>query len=224
MNFEDALKDIESLSHAYMIEGSEHMRDALLAHLASIGFDAARNPDAFVRTYESFGIDESREVAIRATRKPLQAIRNIFIITAPSMTAEAQNALLKTFEEPSSIATFFLITPSVEVLLPTLRSRMQQVIPEGVSAKEALVSAAAFLASPIGKRLKLIDPLVKERKPGEVIAFLAELERALAPDMRDSKEARDALRAVYRAENYSRDKGSLLKILLEQVAILSPRM
>ena len=224
MDFADSLKDIDSLSHAYMIEGSEHMRDALVIHLASIGFDAAGNPDAFVRTYESFGIDESREIATRATRKPLRAARNMFIITTPSMTVEAQNALLKTFEEPSSISSFFLITPSVEVLLPTLRSRMQQVIPEGVSAKEAIVSAAAFLASPIGKRLKLIEPLVKERKPGEVIAFLADLERALAPHLNDAKEARDALRAVYRAENYSRDKGSLLKILLEQVAILSPRM
>jgi len=224
MDFRDALKDINSLSHAYMLEGALNMRDALLSHLASIGFDIAGHPDAFVRTYESFGIDESREITSKATRKPLSAVRNIFVITTPTMTQEAQNALLKTFEEPSSVTTFFLITPSVEVLLPTLRSRMQLLTPVGIESEVGAISVSEFLSATPAHRLKLIEPLLKERKAGEVISFLGEIERKLAGELKNNPQAEDGLRAVYRAQDYGRDKGSLLKVLLEQVALLSPQM
>ena len=39
------------------------------------------------------------------------------------MTVQAQNALLKTIEEPPSYAVIFLLTENAEVLLPTIRSR-----------------------------------------------------------------------------------------------------
>lgn len=223
MNLSDILSSLESMSHAYALEGGGHTRDALLVHLKSIDFDHAGHPDAFVRTYESFGIDESREITIRATRKPLMAPRNIFVLTTPTMTSEAQNALLKTFEEPAASATFFLITPSVEVLLPTLRSRLQVIAADNVRAEEGMISVAEFLAATPAERIKLVEPLLKERKAGDVIAFLGGIERALAPKITDP-QIQEGLKAVYRARKYGGDKGALLKALVEHVALLVPRV
>ena len=56
--------------------------------------------------------------------KPYSSKYKIYIIPeADKMTVQAQNALLKTIEEPPSYAVIFLLTENAEVLLPTIRSR-----------------------------------------------------------------------------------------------------
>ena len=56
--------------------------------------------------------------------KPYSSARKIYIIDeAEKMNAQAQNALLKTLEEPPSYATIMLLTTNVEALLQTIRSR-----------------------------------------------------------------------------------------------------
>jgi DNA polymerase-3 subunit delta' len=60
--------------------------------------------------------------------KPQSSDRRVAVINdAHRMTAEAANALLKTLEEPPAQALMLLITDSPETLLPTIRSRCQQV-------------------------------------------------------------------------------------------------
>ena len=59
---------------------------------------------------------------------PMSASRRIAIIDdADKMNAESANALLKTLEEPPPGAILLLISPSLETLLPTIRSRCQKV-------------------------------------------------------------------------------------------------
>jgi DNA polymerase-3 subunit delta' len=61
-----------------------------------------------------------------ATMKPTQGRRRVFIIRdAERMNEEAQNALLKTLEEPPGTACLILVTSSASRLLPTIRSRCQ---------------------------------------------------------------------------------------------------
>jgi len=63
-----------------------------------------------------------------ATVTPALGRRRVFVIRdAERMNEEAQNALLKTLEEPPGSAVLILITASAERLLPTIRSRCQQV-------------------------------------------------------------------------------------------------
>ena len=45
---------------------------------------------------------------------------------ADALIVEAQNALLKTLEEPPSASVFVLVTSRPDVLLPTVRSRCQR--------------------------------------------------------------------------------------------------
>ncbi len=56
--------------------------------------------------------------------KPYSSHRKIYIIDeAEKMNAQAQNALLKTLEEPPSYATILLLTTNLEAMLQTIRSR-----------------------------------------------------------------------------------------------------
>lgn len=60
-------------------------------------------------------------------RLPKNMRRVIVIIDAHTMTPEAQNALLKTLEEPPEQTFILLTTDKAEALLPTIRSRLQTI-------------------------------------------------------------------------------------------------
>jgi DNA polymerase III delta prime subunit len=144
------------------------------------------------------------------------------MVAAPSMTTEAQNALLKTLEEPPADALFFFIVASPESLLPTLRSRTQMLSLCGVAA-ESIVGIRAFLGANPTKRLDMLKPLFEKdaddkRDMSGVLTFLSALERAVGA----KGDAAPGLESVYRARKYVGDKGSLVKPLLEQVALLLP--
>jgi len=206
---------------AHLIAGNTETIPDVLALLEQQGIATVANPDVYVRTYTHFGIDEARSLRERASMGALGEGNRIFVIAASGMTNEAQNALLKTLEEPPAGSAFFIIVQSPETLLPTLRSRLQ-ILDLGRSHTEGLVDAKSFLAAAPAKRLDLLKPLLEKgdddrRDIGGIIAFLSSLERALAKHPED-------LAAIYRARKYMSDKGALVKPLLEQVALLTPRI
>ena len=62
-----------------------------------------------------------------ASLTPFQAPRRIFILdTADDLQREAAHALLKTLEEPPSSVLLILLATDVDELLPTVRSRCQE--------------------------------------------------------------------------------------------------
>lgn len=86
------------------------------------------HPDILTVTHEkpgSIGVNEIRSQVVEdVVVKPYYGGRKIYIIPdACLMTAEAQNALLKTLEEPPEYAVIILLTDNKELLLPTLLSR-----------------------------------------------------------------------------------------------------
>ena len=206
---------------AHLIAGNAETIPDVLAFLEQQGIATVANPDVYVRNYSHFGIDEARELRERASMGALGSGGRAFVIVASGMTSEAQNALLKTLEEPPAGSTFFIIVQSPDTLLPTLRSRMQM-LDLGRSHTEGLVDAKSFLAAAPAKRLDMLKPLLEKdgddrRDIGAVIAFLSSLERALAKHP-------EGLAAIYRARKYMSDKGALVKPLLEQVALLVLRV
>lgn len=211
------------VGNTHLIAGGAEALDAVVALLGKEGFDTRANPDLYVRAYTHFGIDEARELRERAQLSALGG-RRAFVIFAPQMTSDAQNALLKTFEEPAADSYFFLIVPSPESLLSTLRSRMQR-LDVGAMAKDE-AGAKAFLGASPHTRLDMLKVLLgkdegDERDIARIIALLAGLEAALAGRIDDPK-VREGLGAVYRARSFMNDKGALVKPLLEQVALLVP--
>jgi DNA polymerase-3 subunit delta' len=73
-------------------------------------------------------IDEIREAMRALQLRPMEGIGKVVIIDgADKLTLQAQNALLKTLEEPPGTSYLILATAKPQVLLPTILSRCQRV-------------------------------------------------------------------------------------------------
>ncbi len=86
------------------------------------------HPDVLYVTLEKtvIPIDSVRALRQEAGYRPFEGDRRIFVIDpADRLSLEAQNALLKTLEEPSGQAHIMLIASRPAHLLPTTRSRCQ---------------------------------------------------------------------------------------------------
>ena len=86
------------------------------------------HPDIIMVSHEKPGtisIDEIRDQVIHDVAiKPYCSPYKIYIVPdADLMTPQAQNALLKTIEEPPEYAVIMLLTSNGDSLLPTIRSR-----------------------------------------------------------------------------------------------------
>jgi DNA polymerase-3 subunit delta' len=89
-------------------------------------------------------LDQVRDAIDRTGYRPFEGRKRVIVIDrADAMLVEAQNALLKTLEEPPSTSMFVLVTSRPDVLLPTVRSRCQRLRFGRLSAQEV---AAVLLA------------------------------------------------------------------------------
>ncbi len=75
----------------------------------------------------SIKVDQARQIIERSAYRPYEGRRRLVILDdADGMEVSAQNALLKTLEEPPDASTFVLVTARPEMLLPTVQSRCQR--------------------------------------------------------------------------------------------------
>ncbi len=89
------------------------------------------NPDIITVTHDRPGIisvdDIRQQIVNDAAIKPYQSKWKIYIMNeAEKMTPQAQNALLKTLEEPPEYVVILLLTTSKTAMLPTVLSRCVQ--------------------------------------------------------------------------------------------------
>lgn len=95
-----------------------------------IQFASGNHPDYIyiVPKGRSIKIDQIRQLRQDIAIKPYQEGRKVYMIDdAHTMTQQAQNALLKTLEEPPAYATLILGTDNIHALLPTIISRCQTI-------------------------------------------------------------------------------------------------
>ena len=223
--------DLNNLSHhAYYLIGGDSVRAELISTLKGEHLIQIKgNPDFFDRAYETFTIDEAREIKSLAETKPVNSSgKKIFILTMNGITVEAQNALLKLLEEPAEYAHFFLIIPLAHLLLLTVRSRMQVVETEGKRKKEkgkedTNMEAVSFLKMPVAKRLDfikgLMDDISKERKTKQdAIDFLNEVEE-LIYKQKGTRNAARTLESIEMVRKYINDRAPSIKMLMEYVAL-----
>ncbi len=85
----------------------------------------------------SLTVDQVRRVVRQAAYRPFEGRRRVVVVReADRLVTAAQNALLKTLEEPPDASQFILVTSRPGVLLPTVRSRMQQLTFGQLTANE----------------------------------------------------------------------------------------
>lgn len=135
------------ISHAYIIDGKKGIGKKLIANIfaktlqcekkeaepcnkckSCKTFDSNNNPDIiYVKATKtkSIGIDDIREqITKNIETKPYENTYKIFIIeNSDNMTIQAQNAILKTLEEPPKYSIFILLSENYNKFIPTIISR-----------------------------------------------------------------------------------------------------
>lgn len=145
-HLQNAIK-LDKISHAYIIEGERYSGKEFIAKVFAAAVQCEKgmgdpcmechsckqaanmcHPDIIKVMHEkpnSIGVDDIRiQVANDVVIKPYSGPKKIYIINeGEKMTAAAQNALLKTLEEPPSYTVIFILTTNLDALLPTILSR-----------------------------------------------------------------------------------------------------
>lgn len=219
--------DKNHLHHAYLIttQGSVILEE-LENSLEKVGIQTKQNPDYFLWQGETFGIDDARKLKERQGNKNLSG-KQCFVIEALTITGEAQNALLKTFEEPGVDTHFFVCVPDEENILFTLRSRMVLI----KTQKKDVISKKAndFLRQTPGERIKTVEGIIQEKNRKETLLLLNEIEIALSQYVhkqkskkKDWKEMRETLDALYDARGLITKNIGNTRLLLENIALICP--
>lgn len=230
------------VSHAYIINGERFSGKEYIAKIFAMALQCERDgiepcqechscrqalsdnqPDIIRVTHEkpgSIGVDDIRaqingDIAI----KPYSSPRKIYIVNeAEKMTVQAQNALLKTLEEPPSYAVILLLTTNVNAFLPTILSRcvvlnMKPVADEKVKKylmEELQVPdykadvCVAFARGNVGKAKQLASSEDFEKVKEEALALLKYVQ-----DM----DVTEMIAAIKKISEYKLDVNDYLDIL-----------
>ena len=121
-----------TLSHAHLIVGPNGIGKSLIARKFALKILNKEKDHDYVDIIHyksnkaSFGVDEVRKIIEEVNKKPFEGDKKVIIIhEGHKLTAQAQNALLKTIEEPPKGVYIILLSESLEVLLDTIKSRCQ---------------------------------------------------------------------------------------------------
>lgn len=124
--------DSGEISHAHIIVGEDGIGKSNLANkLSRIILGKFEERDYIdIINYRckkaSFGVDDVREIVDEINKKPFEGDKKVIIIyDGNKLTVQAQNALLKTIEEPPKGVYIILLCESLELILDTIKSRCQ---------------------------------------------------------------------------------------------------
>ena len=205
--------------HAYLIEGKhEEVFPEIVSVVESWGVKISGNPDFCHISADTFKIEDARNLKSLTSEKGVTKAKKIFVISANNFLLEAQNAMLKVFEEPIPETHFFLILPNANVLLKTFASRFYKIKanddPEQRSAKK-------FVEMRKIERINFLRELLADEENGKANAnkFLNELEVYLH-QVSTSRVTLDTFEQIFKAREYLRQPGSSAKNLLESVALM----
>lgn len=211
--------------HAYLLTGG---KDDAKSALEKYFFDileikVSGNPDVVYIHEDVFGVDSARDLLRIQQSKPLVGSKKMVIASAYSVTREAQNAMLKLFEEPASHAHLFLIVPSISILIPTLISRLA-VFEYEKMGESSEIDVKKFITGTLPERLKMIEKFLKENKDDKSLraktkVFFDAIEKSLSSS---PKKNTDELEAFYKIQNFTLDVSSSSKMLLETLAATLP--
>jgi DNA polymerase-3 subunit delta' len=141
----------------------------------------------------SIKVDQVRDVIDRAMYRPFDGKRRVVIIDdADALVPSAQNALLKTLEEPTPSSVFMLVTSRPDLLLPTVLSRCPRL---------------RFRALDDAEVVGVLKTMGKNEAEARAAAVSADgsISRALEASTGELVEARDVARRVLKLAAASTD-------------------
>lgn len=187
--------------HAYLLSGARGVGKRSLATrlLCALRCEAEPKPclacDACRRVLAqndpdvSWLLSPEKAIGVEQVRDTLERVgqhafgggtRAVVVEPAEAMTPQAQNALLKSLEEPPADVVFLLLSHEPSMLLPTIRSRCSQikltawtderlsrVLLERGYAEQRVRAAVAAAGGNIGQALALLEPSEQDAKARE---------------------------------------------------------
>jgi len=215
----DLYKNSENLHHAYFIV--EHKVEEALKKLRhflenTLGVQTSGNPDYFHGKYETMNIADARVITESEMRKSVAGGKKIFVIETDFITEEAQNALLKVFEEPREGTHFFIFSPQ-DTLLPTLKSRMMV-----LKGENGVGLDSQFLKLPMDKRMEKVKEIVEgisdeEKTKQDALSFVNGIEHELHLNGVENKAG--SLESCEFARKALLDRGAPVKMILENLVL-----
>ena len=201
--------------HAYLFQGEEGVGKEALARTFAAGLqcqsesadkpckecvscrqmESGNQPDVIWVTREkaSLGVDEIREQLCNTMDiKPFSSPYKIYLVPeAEKMTEAAQNALLKTIEEPPEYGIVILMTSNISALLPTIQSRCltMEFRPLSTAGVESYVkehcqvpdyqarASAAFAQGNLGKAMRYAKSEDFIERKDHIISLLRHVEQ-----------------------------------------------
>lgn len=181
------------VSHAYILNGPDDSGKKMIAEAFAMALQcetkgtegcmechsckqalSKNQPDIIYVTHEkpnTISVDDiRRQIRADVDIKPYASPYKIYIVDeAQKMNAQAQNALLKTIEEPPAYVVILLLTNNADAFLPTIRSRCitlnLKVVPDEEIKRYLMESyqipdyqaeiCTAFAQGNVGKAIKL---------------------------------------------------------------------
>ena len=236
--------DKDNLHHAYLIEGvKEEVLPEILDFIKSLGVKVSGNPDFYSIHLDSFKIEDARNLRSMAYEKSFSGEKSsnsgkkIFLISANNFLGEAQNTLLKMFEEPINNTHFFVIVPDSGIFLKTLLSRFY-IIKAKSNLEDEIKKAEKFLRMNLRDRLDFMKELLMEENEEEDeeidnmnngrakgLKFLNALEYILQEKLKDKNNfllVKDPMEHILKVRSFMSQPGSSAKNLMESVALIIP--
>ena len=240
-HFQKAIEN-QKVSHAYILTGEAGIGRKSFANAFSMALlcekggkepcmvchsckqvMSGNHPDLIYVKHEkpnSMGVDDIREqINDTIMIRPYSSYYKIYIVDeAEKMTVQAQNALLKTIEEPPAYAVIILITTNQEAFLPTILSRCVQlklkplkdftvksylVQHEGIAEKDAEI-CAAFARGNLGKAMHLASSDVFKELYYKIMALIKQV---------DTMDIVDLMERIREMKELNFDIGEVLDLL-----------
>lgn len=221
--------------HAFVIEAEAEQGIAVAQEwlVRELGMKVQSNPDVLVLRHGLLSVEDARKIAETAAGAPFSGEHKAVIISANRMYHEAQNALLKLFEEPPPGLHLFAVLPSLGGLLPTLRSRVQELKQIEKGAQKVILPEIAeeFLKARKEKRSALIKKLTsgrdeEERRENreEAIVLVNGIEAAAYAAMRGGKHtgAAELLSDIATLRAHLYDRSAPVRMILEHLSLVTP--
>lgn len=215
-----------TLSHAHLIAGEDGIGKSILSNILGkliLNGDINREYIDIVNyspEKASFGVDDVRNIIEEVSKKPFEGDKKVIIIhEGNKLTIQAQNALLKTIEEPPNGVYIIILCESSELILDTIKSRceiykltpltkeeLQQYIEiKGFNVnKEQITSAIAFSEGIPGR----IDRYFNDEKLLDLRNTIMDLLKII-----NSNDLEIVLKIEESLVSYKEDKEEVLNIL-----------
>ena len=218
MNFSEKINK-ENLHHGYLVIGDrQDLKDSLFDFLENrLQINITQNPDFSFTDFNTLTIEDARNLSLNQTRKDFGSDKKIYVVSTNIITEEAQNALLKVFEEPT-VGTHFFILVSQNTFLPTFLSRLVVLKSEGKESEKEESLLSMSVAERLAFITKLTGDISDEKKvKQDAIEFVNKIESELIKD--GTVKNASSLKECQFTRNALFSRGAMIKMLLENLIL-----